>query len=42
MGFLVLLIISQLDVVIGSFFPAEDEKKYGFVGYSSKWFHCHV
>ncbi|TRY67544.1 hypothetical protein TCAL_09074 [Tigriopus californicus] len=35
---LCLLIVSQIDFVIGTFFPADEEKKYGFVGYSSEVF----
>lgn len=38
MFLLVLLIVSQLDFIVGSFIPAEDEVKYGFVGYSAKTF----
>jgi hypothetical protein len=33
---LFLLVVSQLDFIIGSFLPAEDEKKFGFVGYSGE------
>lgn len=36
MFLLVLLIVSQLDFIVGSFIPAEDEVKYGFVGYSGR------
>lgn len=37
-GLLGLLIVSQFDFIIGSFMPKESEKKYGFIGYSSKIF----
>ena len=33
---LFLLIASQIDFIIGTFLPAEDERKYGFTGYSCK------
>lgn len=33
---LLLLIGSQMDVIIGSFFPNPSEKKFGFVGYNCK------
>eukprot|EP00094_Tigriopus_californicus_P005369 TCALIF_05177-PA protein Name:"Similar to Slc12a3 Solute carrier family 12 member 3 (Mus musculus)" AED:0.15 eAED:0.15 QI:0/0.3/0.09/0.90/0.7/0.81/11/0/811 len=33
---LILLILSQVDFFVGSFLPAEDEAKFGFVGYSAK------
>ena len=33
---LVLLIVSQFDFMIGTFLPGEDEKKYGFTGYSAE------
>ena len=33
-GLLGLLILSQIDFVVGSFMPQKHEKKYGFVGYS--------
>jgi hypothetical protein len=36
MVLLLLLIVSQMDFIIGSFLPAEEEKKFGFVGYSGK------
>eukprot|EP00095_Tigriopus_kingsejongensis_P012630 maker-scaffold407_size180809-snap-gene-0.31 protein:Tk12630 transcript:maker-scaffold407_size180809-snap-gene-0.31-mRNA-1 annotation:"sodium-potassium-chloride cotransporter " len=35
---LLLLIISQVDFVIGTFMPAESEAKYGFVGYNTETF----
>ena len=38
MFLLLLLIVSQMDFIIGSFLPAEDEKKFGFVGYSREFF----
>ena len=33
---LLLLVVSQFDFIIGSFLPAEEEKKFGFLGYSGK------
>jgi hypothetical protein len=39
MVLLLLLIVSQMDFIIGSFLPAEEEKKFGFVGYSGKLTH---
>ena len=38
MGLLVLLIVSQFDFIIGSFMPKENEKKFGFTGYSTETF----
>ncbi|CAM6054529.1 unnamed protein product [Sphagnum tenellum] len=35
-GLLLLLLLAQADVLVGSFMPREDEKKYGFIGYSSE------
>lgn len=35
---LLLLICSQIDFVIGSFLPDESEAKFGFVGYSGKYY----
>ena len=32
-GLLGLLIVSQFDFMIGTFLPADDEKKFGFTGY---------
>ena len=32
---LVLLIVSQFDFVIGSFFPDDSEKKFGFLGWDN-------
>jgi len=34
-GLLGLLIVSQIDFVIGAFLPAESEKKFGFTGFST-------
>jgi hypothetical protein len=39
---LVLLIFSQIDFLIGSFMPEEEEKKYGFIGYSSVIFEANL
>jgi len=40
---LLLLVGSQFDFIIGSFLPSEDEKKFGFLGYSCKrLFSVHV
>jgi hypothetical protein len=36
MVLLLLLVVSQMDFIIGSFLPGEDEKKFGFLGYSGK------
>ena len=36
LGLLGLLIVSQLDFIIGSFIIAEDEKPLGVVGYNGK------
>eukprot|EP00095_Tigriopus_kingsejongensis_P001015 snap_masked-scaffold609_size125094-processed-gene-0.16 protein:Tk01015 transcript:snap_masked-scaffold609_size125094-processed-gene-0.16-mRNA-1 annotation:"af190129_1na+ k+ 2cl- cotransporter" len=35
---LLLLIVSQVDFVIGTFLPAKSEAKYGFVGYNTETF----
>ncbi|XP_059081175.1 solute carrier family 12 member 2-like [Tigriopus californicus] len=35
---LIFLVLSQVDFIVGSFLPAEDEAKFGFVGYSAKTF----
>ena len=33
-----LLVLSQLDFIVGSFLPAEEEKPFGFVGYNAEVF----
>jgi len=42
MGLLFVLIFSQIDFIIGSFWgPLDDlEQAKGFVGYSSEWNNC--